>query len=444
MKKYNIKTMEKFKLNAVEVGVPDDPKTKHKYINKITSNEISKYYYTFLKIEKDNKTGRPKDAQPLQVIKSNFGITLIALIITIIVLLILTGVTLNMVMGENGIIKKANTASEETNKESAAEKLSLKITNVQIDSYTSKQRMPTLQELADELDKDSEIEYVKKKNVEVGSLAKVDIGDATSILTKLKDYKYVFEINNKFQLASIDGKQVSDNIINGSSIINNIEISAGEIGGETANFNMNINYKDGYGENDIVAYFVVVNGEVKKLYTTKPSIIEDLNIATKYSIYVMTVDRYAGITKSNTIEIETKDMISQALEFPMITSSGIKNVINKYKDGRTEYVYNKNKECTSSEAVGKNAYDGNEKTLFPGGNVKYTYMSVDSSAWGKKLLIKYETSYKMYHFYDSSDKILKGNDFRDNTKILDIPKDATKLRLYFNEGGGIYEMYVQD
>ena len=71
-------------------------------------------------------------------------------------------------------------------------------------------------------------------------------------------------------------------------------------------------------------------------------------------------------------------------------------------------------------------------------------MSVDSSAWGKKLLIKYETSYKMYNFYDSSDKILKGNDFRDNTKILDIPKDATKLRLYFNEGGGIYEMYVQD
>lgn len=207
---------------------------------------------------------------------------------------------------------------------------------------------------------------------------------------------------------------------------------------------MNINYKDGYGENDIVAYFVVVNGEVKKLYTTKPSIIEDLNIATKYSIYVMTVDRYAGITKSNTIEIETKDMISQELEFPMITSSGIKNVINKYKDGRTEYVYNKNKECTSSEAVGKNAYDGDEKTLFPGGNVKNTYMSVDSSAWGKKLLIKYETSYKAYSFFNSKEAILTSGDFRDNTKILDIPKDATKLRLYFNEGGGIYEMYVQD
>ncbi len=41
----------------------------------------------------------------------NFGITLIALIITIIILLILAGVTLSMVMGDSGIFSKANNAS---------------------------------------------------------------------------------------------------------------------------------------------------------------------------------------------------------------------------------------------------------------------------------------------------------------------------------------------
>ena len=46
---------------------------------------------------------------------SNSAITLIALIITIIVLLILAGVTLSMVMGESGIIKKAQLAKEKTN-----------------------------------------------------------------------------------------------------------------------------------------------------------------------------------------------------------------------------------------------------------------------------------------------------------------------------------------
>ena len=41
---------------------------------------------------------------------SNRGITLIALVITIIVLLILAGVTINMVLGDDGIIQNAQTA----------------------------------------------------------------------------------------------------------------------------------------------------------------------------------------------------------------------------------------------------------------------------------------------------------------------------------------------
>ena len=54
-----------------------------KHINKLMSNEMSKYYSTFFKIEKDNKAGRPKDAAHIQEPKSNLAITLIALIITI-------------------------------------------------------------------------------------------------------------------------------------------------------------------------------------------------------------------------------------------------------------------------------------------------------------------------------------------------------------------------
>ena len=42
------------------------------------------------------------------------GITLIALVITIIVLLILAGVTIATLMGDNGILTKANDAKRET------------------------------------------------------------------------------------------------------------------------------------------------------------------------------------------------------------------------------------------------------------------------------------------------------------------------------------------
>ena len=46
--------------------------------------------------------------------KSNKGITLIALVVTIVVLLILAGVSISMLTGENGIITQAQNAKERT------------------------------------------------------------------------------------------------------------------------------------------------------------------------------------------------------------------------------------------------------------------------------------------------------------------------------------------
>ena len=66
----------------------------------------------------------------------NSAITLIALIITIIVLLILAGVTLNMVIGENGIFGKANFSSFETEYSSVKEQIELSIVNQQIENNT--------------------------------------------------------------------------------------------------------------------------------------------------------------------------------------------------------------------------------------------------------------------------------------------------------------------
>ena len=53
----------------------------------------------------------------------NKGITLIALVITIIVLLILAGVTIATLTGDNGILTKAVTAKENTEKASTKERI---------------------------------------------------------------------------------------------------------------------------------------------------------------------------------------------------------------------------------------------------------------------------------------------------------------------------------
>ena len=46
--------------------------------------------------------------------KSKKGITLVALVVTIVVLLILAGVSINLVLGNNGIVKKAQDAKTKT------------------------------------------------------------------------------------------------------------------------------------------------------------------------------------------------------------------------------------------------------------------------------------------------------------------------------------------
>ena len=59
----------------------------------------------------------------LQTKKSNTGITLITLVITIVVLSILAGVSINTVVGDDGIIQKAKEAAETTRRASAEEEM---------------------------------------------------------------------------------------------------------------------------------------------------------------------------------------------------------------------------------------------------------------------------------------------------------------------------------
>lgn len=90
-------------------------------------------------------------------------------------------------------------------------------------SYAKEQRMPTLQEIANDLCEDDEIQYVVTKS-KVGVLEKIEVGTADSIYTKLNEYPYEFEINSSLQLASVDG----ENIIKPTTITNDELLIEGE------------------------------------------------------------------------------------------------------------------------------------------------------------------------------------------------------------------------
>lgn len=114
------------------------------------------------------------------------AITLVVLVITIIIMAIIAAVTISVLTG-NGIVNKATKASTETQKQTAKETMNLKITEIEIASWTSKQKMPTLQEVADNLCEDDDMEYVELKSKKSASLDKITLGENTSIFTKLKN-----------------------------------------------------------------------------------------------------------------------------------------------------------------------------------------------------------------------------------------------------------------
>ena len=139
MKKLNEQT--KIKIYSVDTNAPVCPKIKKKddtkifEIKKLNNVGADASVRPQKKKEKNNRAGR-RGRRPLQALKSNLGITLIALIITIIVLLILAGVTLNIVIGENGIFGKANNAKNKTEVAQYEEELRMCILELQTDEAT--------------------------------------------------------------------------------------------------------------------------------------------------------------------------------------------------------------------------------------------------------------------------------------------------------------------
>lgn len=123
--------------------------------------------------------------------KNNKGITLIALVVTIIVLLILAGVSIAMLTGQNGILNRASDAGESTAVANAKEKVTLAIneaiTDYYKDTYTgSEATKPELYSASkaalDKLNKDEE---------SGATIAVAESGDKTKTTTVTISYKGV-------------------------------------------------------------------------------------------------------------------------------------------------------------------------------------------------------------------------------------------------------------
>ncbi len=108
------------------------------------------------------------------------GITLVALVVTIVVLIILAGVTLASLTGEKGIIKEARTAKELAEKASLEEQVDLAIIKAE-----QKHRNPGIDDVIEELKSSKVISKDEQVNKETGAII-TDLG--YEITGKLDDY----------------------------------------------------------------------------------------------------------------------------------------------------------------------------------------------------------------------------------------------------------------
>lgn len=117
--------------------------------------------------------------------KKQKGITLIALVITIIVLLILAGVTIAMVAGDNGILTRTDNASENTRGGKVEEAKLLWQNEKKIAEYDedSNIKVETQEELLTRLVEEGSLTEKEKKEIE--ETGQVTIGNKTIVFEKI-------------------------------------------------------------------------------------------------------------------------------------------------------------------------------------------------------------------------------------------------------------------
>ena len=104
--------------------------------------------------------------------RNNKGITLIALVITIIVLLILAGVSIAMLTGNNGILTQAGNAKTETAKAEAEEAVKLAVNEILANSMD-----PSYEGDEDEINVENLTTLIPKNNANVSITGTITDGD---------------------------------------------------------------------------------------------------------------------------------------------------------------------------------------------------------------------------------------------------------------------------
>lgn len=315
--------------------------------------------------------------------KQSKGITLVALVITIILLLILAGITIVNIGGENSLINKTTKARKEHETAQAQELLNIELSKILADNDGNK-------------------DLKKIDNLKVNGYT-TNVSDISRLVTMTKNNEtYYFLVDSNYNIKNLDNiseinkDSESENNNSSSSLINDFEIKIEEQNGRDVKINI-----DGTSTSNILGYIIIVNEQGKTIEKEMPCKITLDEFGTEYKIDVMAVDN-EGKTKraKSSLSVETPTMIANVLDYPRMTSKGMVNVkyINPSNSNDFYYGLDLSKDCTAADALDKAAYDGDDTTFYDGTSLKckfYFYDDIDIY----QVCFKIDKTYSGYVFW---------------------------------------------
>ena len=253
-----------------------------------------------------------------QIEKGNSGITLIALVVTIIVLLILAGISIGMLSGNNGILKKSREAKNDTIIGEEREQVELAYISAAVKKLGDD---VTYQDLQDELD------------ISVGTnKTKVTINANNTLNVLFKDTDHNYNVNDgKVEKVEDEGTQVSS--IDESATI--------------------LSALDGANEDDIwLNSSITIGEETAKFYDYNHATSKEY-IEYRGSIYMITYDTDWNVGRVEKTDINVASLGLNGNSMNTIgcgiltivnteTDSKIGETIYYVTDGNYNYSYNAN------------------------------------------------------------------------------------------------------
>lgn len=392
--------------------------------------------------------------------KNNHAITLIALIITIIILLILAGVTINVLIGENGLFNIAKRVGDEYEKAAIKEEIETTIINIKAEKIANSEEL-TIDILKENLPN-------KLKDITV------EKDDEGQIVGEYKGYDYIITkeyevIIEKSVIKPTITYILSDETIGIDELTITLKATISE-GNITKIIKPDGNYEENINE---VQYKVTQNGK-----------------------YKFVVEASNGSKKTKIVQISTLKpivpIIDESGAYPSLTLNGVKKETGKIKiiyeenenlenyysedNGTTWKIYEGEFKLTSGTimaksvvkenpdcytqiqvsiggVVGAELYDGDETTGIKGNpenkNEYVRYMNINSDIIGKKigLLVGSKTivwCYAGINAYDAGGKLI-GNDerVRSGWTSLVIPEGTRRLGIYCQNNATVYEIAIE-